>query len=140
MLSPEEIERGWVAFECDRHGFLIATLPSARVNCRCGMRARMVRNGRILGDDLRPTNATARGENLASHPALYMCAECGEDFGGRTLQKRHRVGGKNAKRCLSAEQMTQREWSRDNRVRWRGKPMPEARAHALRDHAQPYKF
>jgi hypothetical protein len=32
--------RGWCVFSCPRHGNLVATVPSARVICRCGRQAR----------------------------------------------------------------------------------------------------
>jgi hypothetical protein len=84
----------------------------------------MVRNGRIVNENLRPTGANARAENRAGHPVLHLCYACDEDFGGRALQRRHRVGGKLRKRCLSSFEMAKKGWRLDPRGRWRG-PRPE---------------
>ncbi len=124
-LSAVEVERGWVEFACDAHGFLVATTPNATVWCVCGKRARQVRHGRLLDPDtLKPTQAKARELNAAGHPFIHACGDCGQDFRGRYLQKRHRIGRGAAKRCLTAEEMTEKGWHRDEQGRWRN-PVPE---------------
>jgi hypothetical protein len=92
-LTAAEVERGWVEFECDAHGFLVATTPNATVWCRCGKRARHVRTGRLVDPDtLKPTQARARTLNGQGHPFIHGCGDCGEDFHGVRLQQRHRTG------------------------------------------------
>lgn len=120
-LSAVELERGWASFECDAHGFLVAASPrvARTVWCRCGKRARIFRSGRAVDPDtLKPTAAKAKTLNRSGHPFIYGCG-CGEDFGGRTLLKRHRVGGTKSKRCLSVEEMAARGWLMDQKGRWR---------------------
>src|SRR5262249_36530373 len=118
MLSPAEVERGWVEHHCDQHGFLVATVPSARVNCRCGRVARILRHGRLVNDGLKPTGAKPRELNTAGKPYAHRCGDCGVDFGGQTIFKSHRVGGKLNKRCLTPEDMTARGWRLTERGRW----------------------
>ena len=117
-LTAAEIERGWVAHVCDVHGFLVATIPEAVVNCRCKRVARIVRNGRVVTEKLKPTTAKARELNKAGHPFTHGCG-CGQDFGGKSLLRRHRVGGSLSKRCLSPAEMTSKGWFLDPRGKWR---------------------
>jgi hypothetical protein len=119
-LFAAEVERGWVEFACDVHGFLVATTPNATVWCSCGKRARHTRHGRLLDPDtLKPTQAKARELNTSGHPFIHGCGDCGEDFGGRTLQQRHRVGSKLHKRCMTPEEMQAKGWHCDAKGRWR---------------------
>jgi hypothetical protein len=119
-LTAAEVERGWVEFACDAHGFLVATTPNATVWCFCGKRARHTRHGRLLDPDtLKPTQAKAREVNTAGHPFIHSCGDCGQDFHGRTLQQRHRVGSKLHKRCMTPEEMIQKGWHQDTQGRWR---------------------
>jgi hypothetical protein len=121
VLSVAEVERGWVEFVCDAHGFLVATTPNATVWCSCGKRARHSRHGRLVDPDtLKPTQAKAREANTVGQPFIHGCGDCGADFGGRTLQKRHRIGRGNSKRCLTQEEMTKKGWHQDGKGRWRG--------------------
>src|ERR687892_1544180 len=123
-LTAAEVELGWVEFHCDRHGFLVATSPEASAFCKCGKQARRLRHGRLLDPEtLKPTQAKAREHNAFGHPFIHGCGDCGEDFHGRTLQARHRVGRGNGKRCLSLTEMEKKGWHRDERGRWRG-PSP----------------
>lgn len=134
MLLAEEVERGWVEHVCDDHGFLVATTPRALVTCECGKVSRILRSGRLVdAATLRPTKAAARSMNTAGHPNLYGCDECGEDFGGKTILRRHRLKG----RCRTGEQMSQLGWSKNRRGRWslpapegvtNGKPLTKLRA------------
>lgn len=134
MLLAEEIERGWVEHVCDDHGFLVATTPRAQVSCDCGKVARILRGGRIVDEKtLRPAQAQARSVNSAGHPNLYACDECGEDFGGKTIIRRHRTKG----RCRTVSQMAERGWTKNRRGRWSlpaptglssAKPLTEFRA------------
>jgi hypothetical protein len=125
MLTVEETQRGWVEFECDAHGFLVATTHNATVYCVCGKRARHCRHGRVVDPDtLRPTGAKAHALNSAGEPFIHACGDCGEDFHGRTLQRRHRVGKPSAKHCLTSEEMQTKGWHKDGRGRWRG-PAPK---------------
>lgn len=118
-ITADEVERGWVSHECDEHGFLVATTPHAHVTCRCGKVARILRNGRIVNEHGRVTQAKARSVNSSGHPNLYACGDCGADFGGTTLLARHRVGGTKNKRCLSSHEMIGRGWFEDGNGRWR---------------------
>jgi hypothetical protein len=119
-LSAAEVARGWVEFHCDAHGFLVATTPRANVYCGCGKRARTLRHGRLVSArTLKPTAAKARALNHEGEPYVYGCGDCGEDFHGRELQARHRVGPRSAKRCLTAVEMEARGWRQDERGRWR---------------------
>ena len=49
-LSTAELERGWVEFKCDTHGFLVATGPAASVKCACGKSAYTEREGQRLNN------------------------------------------------------------------------------------------
>jgi hypothetical protein len=115
LLAAQEQEDGWVEHVCDQHGFLVATTPRAHVTCKCGKVARILRSGRIVDEvTLRPTSATARMLNSAGHPSLYGCDQCGEDFGGKTILRRHRTKGQ----CRTVEQMRERGWNKNRRGRW----------------------
>jgi hypothetical protein len=92
-LTATEVERGWVEHVCDQHGFLAAMTPKAQVQCRCGKVARILRHGRVVNEQtLKPTAARARSLNGSGHPHAHACGDCGEDFHGASLLKRHRVG------------------------------------------------
>jgi hypothetical protein len=124
-LSAVEAEQGWVEHACDTHGFLVACTPRAQVNCHCGKVARILRHGRIVDEKtLRPTTAKARSLNAAGHPNRYACGDCGSDFGGQTILRRHRAGSKRSKRCLTATEMKSKGWRLDDKGRWR-LPAPE---------------
>lgn len=119
-LTAAERERGWVEHECDEHGFLVAMTPRARVTCKCGKMARILRSGRIVNEEtLKPTTAKARTRNKLGHPFIHGCGDCGEDFGGETLLRKHRVGGKNNKRCMGSAEMLGKGWFADGSGRWR---------------------
>jgi hypothetical protein len=119
-LTAAELEQGFVEFACDVHGFLVATTPNATVWCSCGKRARHTRHGRLVDPDtLKPTQAKARQLNEAEHPFIHGCGDCGQDFGGRTLQQRHRVGSKLHKRCMTSDEMIEKGWHCDDKGRWR---------------------
>jgi hypothetical protein len=109
-----------VGRSCDVHGFLVATTPNATVWCSCGKRTRHQRHGRLADPDtLKPTQAKARKLNSSGQPVIHACGDCGADFRGRTLQKRHRVGRASSKRCLTAEEMIEKGWALDEDGRWR---------------------
>jgi len=58
--------------------------------------------------------------NHAGLPYAYLCAHCREDFNGRELWKRHRVGRAPNQRCLTTdEMMLVRGWWMDRHGRWR---------------------
>jgi hypothetical protein len=118
-LSATEVERGWVEHECPKHGFLVATTPRAVVNCECGRVARILRHGRVVDEKtLKVTSAKARSLNGSGQPNLYACADCGADFGGKTISRRHRVGRGSGKRCLTASEMQAKGWRKSDRGRW----------------------
>jgi hypothetical protein len=109
----------------------LATSTAFKVTCRCGKVARILRSGRIVNEDtLRTTPAKARTLNSSGHPNLYACDDCGQDFGGEGLRKRHRVGRGAARRCMSPHEMVGRNWFADERGRWRqpGPKSPERMA------------
>jgi len=119
-LTAPEREQGWVEFHCDAHGFLVATMPKASIWCRCGKQARRLRHGRLIDPEtLKPTQAKARELNAVGHPFIHACGNCGVDFGGQRLLKRHRAGSKLKKHCLSPEQMRAKGWFQDDKGRWR---------------------
>jgi hypothetical protein len=119
-LSANEAEFGWVEHVCDEHGFLAACSPKSLVTCRCGKNARILRHGRVVdAETLKPTAAKAREVNASGFPFIHGCGDCRCDFGGKTLLRRHRIGGKMNKRCLSSEEMKAKGWHRDTRGRWR---------------------
>lgn len=119
-LTADEREQGWVEHHCDEHGFLAACAPSALVTCACGKVARMLRSGRIVNEEtLKPTAAKPRARNGAGQAFIHGCGDCGEDFGGETLLRRHRAGGKRKKRCMSRHEMIGRGWFADEAGRWR---------------------
>jgi len=120
-LTAAEVERGWVSFECDAHGFLVAMPPGGTtVWCSCGKRARMLRHGRLLSPDtLKPTGAKARALNETGNPFIHGCADCGADFRSKTLLARHRVGRGGSKRCLARAEMLAKSWRMDDKGRWR---------------------
>jgi hypothetical protein len=118
-LSATEVERGWVEHECLKHGFLVATTPRAVVNCECGRVARILRHGRVVNETtLKPTQARATSLNASGRPNLHACGDCLQDFGGKTIARRHRVGRGSSKRCMSASEMTAKGWRQSDRGRW----------------------
>jgi hypothetical protein len=94
--------------------------PRAVVNCGdCGKVARILRHGRVVNEKtLKPTRAKAQSVNDSGHPNLHACGECGEDFGGVTIQRRHRAGRGSAKRCMTASEMQAKGWRKSTRGRW----------------------
>jgi hypothetical protein len=138
-LTAAEVERGWVEFACDVHGFLVATTPNATVWCSCGKRARHTRHGRLVDPDtLKPTQAKARELNASGHPFIHACGDCGEDFQGVRLQQRHRTGRASSKRCLTPTEMQAKGWRRDEKGRWRGPNTMERKAqHTAKKSAPP---
>ena len=114
-------------YHCDEHGFLVATTPErTTVWCHCGKRARILRAGRLLDPDtLKPTKAKARELNTAGQPFIHACGDCREDFGGKTLRDRHRVGRGPKRRCLTPDELASRGFHRDDRGRWH-RPAPKA--------------
>jgi hypothetical protein len=132
-LSPSEVERGWVEYHCDLHGFLVAMSPRASVQCRCGKQARRLRHGRIVDPvTLKPTDAKPRELKQDGSPFLHRCNACGGDFGGTTALRRHRVGRGARKRCLTAAEMSARGWHLNSRGRW---SRPEPRTELSRSEA-----
>lgn len=134
-LSAAELALNWVEYHCDRHGFLVAMGPRAEVICACGKSARRFRHGRTVDPKtLRPTAARAKRLNRAEQPFIYGCDDCGEDFGGRDLQRRHVTGRAPSKRCLAPDEMQGKGWHRDKKGRWRrtGSFSPASRPHAKR--------
>jgi hypothetical protein len=137
-LTADEVARGWVEFVCDAHGFRVATTPNATVWCSCGKRARHQRHGRLVDPDtLKPTAAKARKLNSSGQPFIHACGDCGEDFQGVTLQKRHRIGRPGSKRCLTQAKMFEKGWGLDEDGRWRDRSDTE-RLSRLKGHHQPY--
>jgi hypothetical protein len=120
-LTADEVERGFVEFHCDVHGGLVATTPNATVWCSCGKRVRHQRHGRLVDPDtLKPTAAKARKLNSSGQPFIHGCGDCGQDFQGVTLQKRHRVG-RSQRRCLTPTEMFEKGWALDEHGRWRNR-------------------
>jgi len=90
------------------------------------------RNGRLFDPDtLKPTQAKARALNEAGHPNIHACGDCGADFRGETLLRRHRVGRGAKRRCLTTLEMTGKGWRQDAEGRWRD-PRNNAQLHRYR--------